>query len=352
MVDRDELIRHCELFVQHDHATAPLYAEFCRALIGHPSSVDVLLHARAGQARNVLLFASVHHLLLSGADHRLADFYPSLRPSGARPCAAAGPAFLDFLDVHHDEIVGLVSSRNTQTNEVARSSAWILALDSIGADAFGLVEVGASAGLNLIVDRYSHDFGGHVVGTGTPRLTPTMSGPFRAPSLPIVVHRGGLDLEPIDVTDDDATNWLRACVYADHVDRAARLEAAIATARSTPDRAVVVQADAVDGVGALVDALPSGCTPVVMHSWALTYMAKDRRLAFADSLRAAAARRGETVWWLSFEYPGVVDGVAARVPDGELDYSALGRSAVRPDGTIEHRELARCHHHGRSIQWL
>ena len=59
-------------------------------------------------------------------------------------------------------------TRSTQTNEVGRCAALLPALTQLAVDApgaphgggrpLGLVEVGASAGLNLLVDRYGYEY--------------------------------------------------------------------------------------------------------------------------------------------------------------------------------------------------
>ena len=103
-----------------------------------------------------------------------------------------------------------------------------------------LLEVGASAGLTLLPDRYSYDYAGHRV-QGTDPDAPVIAceprGPVPLPGrVPEVTWRAGLDLNPLDVTSDDDMHWLECLIWPGEEGRLARLRAAIATARiAAPD---------------------------------------------------------------------------------------------------------------------
>lgn len=149
--------------------------------------------------------------------------------------------------MHHDERVReLVSTRLVQTNEVRRCALLLPAFVTIAARAGGqslaLVEVGASAGLNLPWGRYAYDYGdGHLRGdpASPVRLDCALAGASRPPlpdSLPRVTWRVGFDLQPIDVWDPGAV--LCVChtftvnqFSADARERLAELLAGAATGR-------------------------------------------------------------------------------------------------------------------------
>jgi hypothetical protein len=62
--------------------------------------------------------------------------------------------FRVFLRERGDEVASLMRIRRTQTNEVGRCAALLLALP---AGPLALLEVGASAGLCLLLDQYFYD---------------------------------------------------------------------------------------------------------------------------------------------------------------------------------------------------
>src|SRR6266567_66998 len=94
-------------------------------------------------------------------------------------------------------------SRTTQTNEPARCAVMLPLLAQLP-QPLALLEVGASAGLCLLPDRYGYDYDGYTLGSGPPVLkTHVENDPPLPNHLPEIVWRAGLDLDPIDVTDDD-----------------------------------------------------------------------------------------------------------------------------------------------------
>src|SRR6202008_1014271 len=108
------------------------------------------------------------------------------------------------------DLAGTILARRTQTNEPARCATLLPAL-ALLPQPLALIEVGASAGLTLLPDKYSYgyygDYGEPRV-TGTDPLAPGLECQLRAPAplparVPEVAWRAGLDLNPLDVTDDD-----------------------------------------------------------------------------------------------------------------------------------------------------
>ena len=159
------------------------------------------------------------------------------------------------------ELAGVMLARRTQTNEPARCATLLPALAQLRPP-LALIEVGASAGLTLLFDRYSYDFAGHRITGGDP-LAPVLScqphGPVPLPDrIPEITWRAGLDLNPLDVTSDDDVRWLSCLVWPGEGDREQRLAAAIATARRDPP--VIHHGDLRDGLPALAAQAPPGAT--------------------------------------------------------------------------------------------
>jgi hypothetical protein len=293
----------------------------------------------------------VHYLLLGGLEHPLGAVYAG--ESDADP----GPLFVDLCLAQRAEILELLATRHTNTNEVGRSAVLGPALTEVAARLgapIGLVDVGASAGLNLFCDRYRLDYG--AAGATGPadaavRVECEVLGgePPIAPMLPEIVERTGLDLDPVDVRDPDATRWLLACVWPD-TGRLPRTRRALEEARKDPPR--LVAGDAVDGVTELVLGLPVGVTPVVTTTWMLAYLPRARRVAFADAL--ADASRERPVAWINAEGAGVVERFAALSPPIDAqgtEASVLGLLTFR-GGELDGTELLGfAHQHGSSIDW-
>jgi hypothetical protein len=227
-----------------------------------------------------------------------------------------------------------------QTNEVGRSAVLMSGL-LVVADLFPqpieLLELGASAGLNLLLDRYGHDLGGVRAGDRESplQLRPGWTG-APPPDAPVAVaRRRGVDLHPLDARSDG--DRLLAYVWPDQARRLAQLEAALAIAATHPPE--VEQGDAADWLDAwLAEAREAGVTRVVLHSIAFQYFpdGTKARIAAAMEEAGAAATFAAPLAWLRYEHDG-----------GERISLRL---RAWPSG--EERLLAHCHPHGSEVEWL
>lgn len=246
----------------------------------------------------------------------------------------------DLLGQRRRELVQVILSRRTQTNEPARCAAFLPALARLP-QPLALIEVGASAGLTLLPDRYSysyrHEEGTHEV-TGAdpaaPLLTCKVRGPVPLPAkVPEVAWRAGLDLNPLDVTDDDDVRWLHCLIWPGESGRHERLDAAVETARRDPP--VIHRGDLLTDLPGLARQAPRDATLVVFHSAVLIYVARQDRDAFSKTMRELDAV------WLANEAPGVVAD-----PSTPSDYRefVLVQDSETP--------LALTDGHGDWLEWL
>jgi hypothetical protein len=246
------------------------------------------------------------------------------------------------------DIEATVMRRATQTNEVGRCATLLPVLASLPGP-LALLEVGCSAGLCLLPDRYSYRFTGPagrvaldpVDGPSPVMLDCVLEGDVPLPHrLPEISWRGGLDLNPLDVRDDDAMAWLQMLVWPEHDDRRARLAAAVELAREDPP--VLVRGDLLTDLPALVEQVPGDATLVVFHSAVLAYLSEGDRHRFAEAM---TARRGH---WISNEGPQVVpviDPPPAAPPSSAVNGATF---LLALDGA----PVAWTHGHGRAVRWL
>jgi hypothetical protein len=300
-----------------------------RRVLDWPGNADAF-----SDALPLRLTGGLHALVRRGGAPGLAACYPpNPRPDEEALWAAlrpvlANPDLLPWLD------------GAPQTNEVGRSAVLMSGL-LVVADLFPqpmeLLELGASAGLNLLLDRYGHDLGG--VRAGDPesslQLRPEWKG-AAPPDVPVeVVHRRGVDLYPLDARSDG--DRLLAYVWPDQARRLTQLEAALAIAAG--DSPQVEPGDAADWLEAqLADRAAPGMTWVVLHSIAFQYFpeATKARIAAAMDEAGASATFAAPLAWLRYEHDG----------GGRIEL----RLKVWPSG--EERLLAYCHPHGREVEWL
>jgi hypothetical protein len=304
------------VFAREAHGRSPAYEALAYSVADDAAVLSFLSTLPEGKRQPNLLFAAARYLL-----HR---------PPGIGELRA-------LVGRDGGELASLMLARRTQTNEPARCATLLPALARLPGP-LALIEVGASAGLTLLVDRYSYDYAGHLI-AGSDAEAPTLRcvprGPVPLPArLPFIAWRAGLDLNPLDVTSDDDVRWLSCLVWPGEGDRAQRLARAIASARRDPPP--VYRGDLVTDLAALAARAPAEATLVVYHSAVLAYVAREDRARFAETVRGLGAV------WLSQEAPGVVPGVA--VAADQVGPFVLARDGRTP--------LAFAEGHGAWLRWF
>ena len=250
----------------------------------------------------------------------------------------------------------LLATEQVNTNEVGRSAVIGPALTTVAArlgEPLAHLDVGCSAGLNLLADRYRLDYGsaGATGPTDAPveiRCDVVAGSPPIAPLLPTISARIGLDRAPLDVHDPEQSRWQLACVWPD-TGRLTRTRLALEEARRTPLE--LVRGDAIEDVGDLIASLPVDATAVVTTTWVVGYFSPEQRTGFRDALAAAAATR--PVAWISGENQGVVDLIpsdAAPSDANGVEWSVLGLVTFR-DGDVHSELLGYVHPHGGGLDW-
>ena len=269
------------------------------------------------------LMAAVHRLVLSGDAKHLAAFYPSAGGDATRD--GAWEAFREVV-AEQAERLGPLVSVPCQTNEVGRCAPLafgFLELAAVHRLPLRLLEVGASAGLNLRFDRFRYAGGG--VSWGPPESRVDLSGlwleaPPHLPGELTIVERRGCDPRPVDATTAEGRLQLESSLWADQVVRLRRLRAAFEVAARVP--ASVDQASVDEWLPRVLDTPRRGLTTVVYHAIVYEYFSDAVRRGFQEALgRAGAAATSDApLAWLRFESTPATRGYAVTLttwPRGE-----------------------------------
>jgi hypothetical protein len=329
---------------------SPTYARCSYAVAADPDLLDLVSPAEPGQRRPTLLFAAIQYLLLRGeATGEFAAWFPAVSGQPI-PVDDPVPALRRFCAEHRDAILRQLATGRTQTNEVRRCAALLLALNHASPhQPVGLLELGASAGLNLLVDRYAYAFGDTRLGDSPVHLSPTLhSGLPTVPHLPTVDWRLGGDLAPVDLSDDAAVDWLRAFIWPEQAAERDRLTAAIALARAQPP--TVVAANAVTDLDRLLDLAPVGQPVCVFHATLLTYVDSEGRAELFAALRRAIADRA--IHWIYLEAAGLLSGPGGPAAVTDRHREDRDTYVLGVVGPAEDTVLARVATYGESIHWL
>lgn len=317
---------------------SPFYAALLQSAASDLESEGAVWEVTAGfetesewSAVPLRLMAGVHRLVLQGRLPELEPHYPSVGGDG--DAAAAWPVFRDALREHRPEIRRLVA-RGCQTNEVGRCAALLGGFLEVAHRTrlpLRILEVGASAGLNLRWDRYRYESSDSAWGD---EHSPVRFVHFFEVAPPLdrtteVVERKGCDLEPIDPTSDEGALSLRSFIWADQLGRLSRLDGAIEIAGRTP--VAVERLHAATFLESELDEPRPDVATVVFHSVFVQYLTEGthRRVTAAIDRAVSRATADAPVYHLSME------------PDS-------GTFEVRLGDEL----LATSRAHGAAVRWL
>jgi hypothetical protein len=314
-MDREEIARAC--LDQAEWAVklgSPMYDRLLRRMAddvrrGGPclAVLEPLMPASRMLAP-LLVLAALHRMVLDGQLPDAARYYPSA--GGQVDVDGLWPQVIDALP--HISPPACV-----QTNEVERSRALLPGFVDVATRTglpLRLLEIGASAGLNLRWDHF----------------------PFLAvPAAIRIAERRGCDLNPIDPTLAGSRGALLCFVWPDQTDRLRLLADAIDIARRVP--APVDRSDAVDWLHIHLAEPRPGVATIVYHSIVMPYLTEANREALRRVIEDAGsgATTDAPVAWLAME-PG----------NDQADVHLT----LWPGG--ERRLIARSDFHGRAVRIL
>ncbi|MCW2713849.1 MAG: hypothetical protein JWN88_896 [Frankiales bacterium] len=295
----------------------------------------------AGSLPPLRFTAALHRIVLERRAPALALHYPSV---GGTP-GDVWPAAREVVAEHLDLLAELVRNP-VQTNEVGRSTALLGGLLSVVRQTglpVRLLEVGASAGLNLLFDRYAHAVADDAV-LGDPaspvRLLAPWTGQLPAYDVPLeVVERLGCDPAPLDPTSAADRLTLTSCVWADQVVRFERLRGALQIAAAAPPR--VERSSGSAFLERELAAPREGVVTVVWHSVVRQYLGRVERERVSRVLDAAGARAGARTPLVHLTLE------PEHLEDSSTPFQV--RSTLWPGGQL--RVLADCEAHGPPVRW-
>lgn len=324
---------------------SPLYAAFGRAVADDPDLLAMAAQALEGQPPPNVFFGAVHDVLATHTAEPLARYYASL--GGRLPAdAAAGALLRSFCLERRDELLPIIRTRLTQTNEVRRSAVLLPAFASVASQTerpLSLIEIGPSAGLNLLFDRYQYRYG--PVRIGDPAspvvLDSEPRGAIPDVSIPEVVSRAGIDINPLDVTNEADVAWLRALLWPEHTDRLALMNAAIGVAGREPPR--LIKGDLFEYLPAMVAEAPLESAVCLFATFVLNQFSKD----MLDGLHAAllALSRERELHLVVMGFSEFIVPGSPRVGDTNVWILHLR------GGAGEYRLSSLANPHGRWIDW-
>ncbi len=349
LFDGDEMLR--ALLQQADSCRtlgSPMYSDLFADLAADYTNGGRTYALLAGRSLRPLhdavplrLAGAIHRVVLQGKDDRLARHYPSV---GGKPGEDFTADFIGYMRDHLDDVESGLATQ-VQTNEVGRSVVHLVLshwLTTLGIEQFTLLEIGASAGLNLNFDQFYGCFG--QLRMGDPSSSLRFMGDWfsNVPNVPRVgataISKRGCDISPIDVGLPDDEVRLLSFVWPDQRLRLERLRSAIAIAKI--HRPAVDTASADEWIAQQLSR-PSEHATLIFHSIVWQYLGTETQNRLKRAIYSAGESASSTapIVWARMEPAGPVADIQVDVFDG---------SSSEP----QHFRLAEIGYHGQNMKWL
>ncbi|MDD9383106.1 DUF2332 domain-containing protein [Streptomyces sp. ZAF1911] len=345
MTEHAKLANIFERFATQQAAgKSPLYATLSRAVARTPELLSLAAHAQSGQPAPNLLLAAIHHILRRGVQHPLATYFTGHEHLNED---AAVTLLTDFCRRHAAAITRIVTTRSVQTNEVGRCAVLLPAFAALQQQLddgrpIRVVDVGASAGLNLLWDHYTYDYGGHRLSLPASDPDTVLSCEIKGATPPLsldvtrFVRPVGIEPSPVDVSDPEATEWLVSLTWPEQTARMRTLNSALALAARTPPTILAGRAE--DHLADVVAETPADQHLVFVFSWSIyqIFGSPGGRERLVDTLAELSAHR----------------------PLHEISIGHFGHDTPRMimadhDGGVSRSDVvARCDVYGTWLDWL
>ncbi|WP_027964124.1 DUF2332 domain-containing protein [Halalkalibacillus halophilus] len=284
-------------FAEECKGSSELYEHLSGEIAKDEKLLQLSSYAQDGQPVPNLLFGAVHFLLLKGMKHDLEKFYLTMVESPSE-VANSFPPFKDFCLTYQPEIQSILESRLVQTNEVRRC-AYLYPAFSMVYEAshkpLTLIEVGTSAGLQLLWDQFSYSYGsGEMYGKLDSEVHISSSVMGGAPPVmlrvaPPVSMRIGLDLHVNDVAEEDDFLWLKALIWPEHADRRELFEQAASHLKDHHIR--LIEGDAIELLPELINTVPKNTMICVFHTHVANQMTEDQKSKLTELIQTIGEER-------------------------------------------------------------
>ncbi|WML48297.1 DUF2332 domain-containing protein [Neobacillus sp. PS3-34] len=261
--------------------------------------LELSSYAREGQPIPNLLLGAVHYLLLKGKNHVLREYYPSI-VEHSKVVKESYIHFQSFCELYREEIISILQEKLVQTNEVRRCAYLYPTFSYIYNKTnrpLALIEIGTSAGLQLLWDKYSYSYlsnevyGDHnselriiaeIRGEKTPKLLSKS---------PPVNHRFGLDLHINDVTNEEDSLWLNSLIWPEHYERRELFKQAIECIHNNRNEINLIEGDGVELLPHIVDQIPPEAVIGVFHTHVANQMPENTKYKLLEYVKEIGEKR-------------------------------------------------------------
>lgn len=330
-MDKDQLSQKFINFAVNECKGSSKLYEFLSLKIAEDDEIlDLCMNARDGQPIPNLLFAAVHYLLLKGKEHVLREYYQSIVVSH-QEVDASFAEFKDFCTVFRDEISSILKSKIVQTNEVRRCAylypSFCYIFNMVNKP-LSLIEIGTSAGLQLLWDTYRYSYGNNQVygnKQSNVHIRSEIIGdnpPFILTNSPPVVSRLGLDLHISDLRDPDDYLWLKSLIWPEHQERLELFEHAALNFKKDP--VSLIEGDGVMLLSDIVEHTPKDSVLCIFHTHVANQFPENLKYKLLESIKLIGSKRDvfhlyNNMWDRKLHLDSFINGIEYHKTVGETE---------------------------------
>ncbi|MGE7910318.1 DUF2332 domain-containing protein [Lysinibacillus xylanilyticus] len=276
--------------------SSPLYEHLANKIADDDEILKVAAFIPQGQPVPNLLLAGVQYLLSSSKDD-LVNFYPSLTTT-PNAINEVYPVFKAFVLSHSEELKILFQEKLVQTNEIRRCSYLYPMMTEIyerHQKPLALIEIGASAGLQLGMDQYNYCYNQqlHVNNCNNDFVLPSENRgeplPVSITNAPVVCKRVGIDLNPIDIHNEEELRWLQALIWPEHEERRLLLNQALPILKGLDLQ--LIKGDAIKLIKDISRDINQDAMLVVYHTHVANQIPMELRLKLIEQLKEISMER-------------------------------------------------------------
>ncbi|MGM7723670.1 DUF2332 domain-containing protein [Metabacillus sp. Hm71] len=259
--------------------------------------LDLCLKAKEGQPVPNLFLAAVHYLLLNGKEHDLREYYPSIVEQ-PQEVENSFSHFKNFCKLYRDEIISIIESKLVQTNEVRRCAylypSFCFIYNKIKKP-LSLIEIGTSAGLQLLWDKYSYSYGTNEIygnENSSVHITSEIIGeniPTLLIKSPPIATKIGLDLHICDLRNLEDYLWLKSLIWPEHRERLELFERAASCFKEYPVE--LIEGDGVDLLTKVIETLPKDTAICIFHTHVANQIPEDLKYKLIDNIKKIGFNR-------------------------------------------------------------
>ncbi|MFC0300281.1 DUF2332 domain-containing protein [Virgibacillus soli] len=319
-MDLARLSQSFQVFAEREcRHSSQLYYHLAKQISRDDRLLELCKQTRSGQPVPNMLFGAVHYLLLKGkGKQQLHNYYASMTENPV-DAVEAYPVFRAFCLQNEQEMTHLLQTKLVQTNEVRRC-AYLLPVFSYIYEKINkplaLVEIGTSAGFQLLWDTYRYVYNGSTIGDDKDGyIISEVKGeqqPYIPKEMPSVNCRYGLDLHINDVMNAEDYLWLQALIWPEHEDRRMLFQMAANQVDRYQDELHFMEGDGVQLLPQVVDKISEDAIVCVFHTHVANQFPEALKNRLLENIRFIGKRRDifhvyNNMWDTKLHIDSIVD---------------------------------------------